>query len=265
MIAKGLIALPLILVVIVGFCVADTLTMKDGSTHVGTLLSASATTISFKEGGRVHRYSRSNVDSLQFGESASTASRLGEREDSRGTELGRARRATLAANTEIAVLTNEMIDSKNAHVGQTFSADVAENVVDSAGGVIVPKGSAAELVLRDVSSGGAVSGSELALDLQSVKVGGRRYTVSTKEVEREGRSGLGANKRTAEMVGGGAVLGTLIGAIAGGGKGAAIGAAAGAATGAGVQVLTRGKSVQVPAETTLRFKLDQPLVLEAAY
>jgi len=67
------------------------------------------------------------------------------------------------------------------------------------------------------------------------------------------------------MVDGGAVLGTLIGAIAGGGKGAAIGAATGAAAGAGTQVLTRGKAVQVPAETKLRFKLDQSLRLESAY
>ena len=64
------------------------------------------------------------------------------------------------------------------------------------------------------------------------------------------------------MVGGGAVLGTLLGAIAGGGKGAAIGAVAGAATGAGVQVLTRGKEVRVPAETVLNFRLDQPLYLQ---
>ena len=67
------------------------------------------------------------------------------------------------------------------------------------------------------------------------------------------------------MVGGGAALGTLIGAIAGHGKGAAIGAAAGAAAGAGAQVLTRGKTVKVPAESTLRFKLDKPLHLSAAY
>jgi hypothetical protein len=172
---------------------------------------------------------------------------------------------TVPAGTEIAVLNNEAIDSKTAEVGQTFSADVAENVTDSSGDIVIPKGSEAELVMRKVSSGGAVSGSELTLDLQSVKVRGRRYTVSTQEIEEKGNSGLGANKRTAGMVGGGAVLGTLIGAIAGGGKGAAIGAAAGAATGAGVQVLTRGKAVHVPAETTLRFKLDQPLVLQAAY
>ena len=107
--------------------------------------------------------------------------------------------------------------------------------------------------------------SELSLDLQSVKVGGRRYTVNTADVQQKGSEGLGANKRTAEMVGGGAALGTLIGAIAGHGKGAAIGAAAGAAAGAGTQILTRGKSVKVPAETVLRFKLDQPLRLDAAY
>jgi hypothetical protein len=50
----------------------------------------------------------------------------------------------------------------------------------------------------------------------------------------------------------------LIGAVAGGGKGAAIGAAVGAAGGAATQVLTRGKEVQIPAETVLTFRLDQP-------
>jgi outer membrane lipoprotein SlyB len=82
-------------------------------------------------------------------------------------------------------------------------------------------------------------------------------------VTKSNAEGLGKNKRTAEMVGGGAVLGTILGAIAGGGKGAAIGAAAGAAAGAGVQVLTRGKEVKVPAETQLTFQLDQPVNLVA--
>jgi hypothetical protein len=50
--------------------------------------------------------------------------------------------------------------------------------------------------------------------------------------------------------------------MAGGGKGAAIGAAIGAAGGAGTQVLTRGKQINVPAESVLTFKLDQPIVLQ---
>src|SRR5207247_4612434 len=118
------------------------------------------------------------------------------------------------------------------------------------------------LVVRDMSSGGATGSRELTLDLQSVSVNGATYYISTEDMRRSGeREGIGKNKRTAEMVGGAAALGTLLGAIAGGGKGAAIGAVAGAATGAGVQVLTRGKEVRVPAETVLTFRLDRPLYL----
>ena len=178
---------------------------------------------------------------------------------------GLANNVELPAGTEIAVLSSQTIDSSTASAGQIFPADVAENVMDAAGRVVIPKGSLAELVLRSASGGGVTSNAELALDLQSVKVGSRRYVVNTADLEQKAQGGVGANKRTAEMVGGGAVLGTLIGAIAGGGKGAAIGAAAGAGAGAGTQILTRGKSVKVPAETTLRFKLDQPLTLQAAY
>ena len=88
--------------------------------------------------------------------------------------------------------------------------------------------------------------------------------MTSSDVEQDAgrREGIGTNKRTAEMVGGGAVLGTLLGAIAGGGKGAAIGAIAGGVTGGVAQVLTRGKEVRVPAETVLRFRLDSPLRLE---
>jgi len=71
------------------------------------------------------------------------------------------------------------------------------------------------------------------------------------------------NKRTGMYVGGGALAGTLVGALAGGGKGAAIGAVAGGAAGAGVQVLTKGSQVKIPAETLLQFKLNQDLQLAA--
>ena len=76
-------------------------------------------------------------------------------------------------------------------------------------------------------------------------------------------TGIGANKRTAATIGGGAAIGTVIGAIAGGGKGAAIGGLIGAAGGAATQVLTKGRDVKVPAETVLRFRLDKPVTLRA--
>jgi hypothetical protein len=171
--------------------------------------------------------------------------------------------STIPSGTELSVRTNESIDSKTASVGQTFSAVIASDVFDSSGAVTIPKGSDAQLVIRSTSGGGMTSASDLVLDVDSVTVSGTRYQVSTGDLQQQGGQGVGANKRTAIMVGGGAALGTLIGAIVGGGKGAAIGAAIGAAGGVGTEVLTKGKEVRVPAETLLSFKLDQDLRLRA--
>ncbi len=101
----------------------------------------------------------------------------------------------------------------------------------------------------------------MVLDIDSIVAEGVRYGVSTEDLQK-GHQGLGANQRTAQMVGGGAALGAIIGAIAGGGKGAAIGAGVGAAAGAGAEVATQGKDIRVPAETVLNFTLDSDLHLE---
>ena len=180
------------------FCSADTLILRDGSRHSGTFVSATSRVISFKEGTIVHRYGRSKVQSIEFdGGATSLAAHVA---TPALTSKSRAS-VVLPAGSEIVVLTNESIDSKTATEGQVFPADVAENVTNAAGEVVIPKGSEAELVIRRIASPGAVTGtSELALDLQSIKVGGRRYTVSTTDVEQKGREGLGANKRTAEML-----------------------------------------------------------------
>lgn len=247
---------------------ADTLVMKDGNTHEGTVVSVSSTTITFREAGKLHHYPRSSVQSMDFAgaQGASGANEGFSQRNGHTYANGPTHPVTLPSGTEIAVMTNQDINSSGANAGQTYSADIANNITDANGRTVIPKGSPAELVLRDVNSGGVTGSREMTLDLQSIKVGDRRYVVDTTDLKQTmGRDGIGANKRTAEMVGGGTALGTLIGAIAGGGKGAAIGAASGAAAGAGTQILTRGKAVKIPAESTLRFKLDQPLQLSAAY
>jgi hypothetical protein len=164
------------------------------------------------------------------------------------------------AATEIAVRANEKIDTRNTSQGTSYSAQVDRDVVDANGRVIIPRGAEARLVVRRVND------NTLALDLQSIRVEGRTYNVDTSSGHQNGagRDGLGANKRTGEFVGGGAVLGTLLGAVAGGGKGAAIGALAGAGAGAGAQILTRGDHVQVPAESVLSFRLDRALRMKAS-
>jgi hypothetical protein len=163
--------------------------------------------------------------------------------------------------TDIAIHTDETIDSQSASTGQLFSATVAEDVPDSNGDVAIPQGTRAKLVIRNIRSGGAVHSGEIVLDLFSVTVKGKEYRVDTSDVDYSNKRGLGANKRTAEYGGGGAAIGALLGGIFGGGKGAGIGAAAGAGSGLITQIFTRGKVVKVPAETLLRFRLYRTLVL----
>jgi hypothetical protein len=171
----------------------------------------------------------------------------------------------LPAGSEISVRTNEEINSETATEGQTFDAQVTRDAKDANGDIVIPRGSNARVIIRSAAKGGRIKGaSDLVLDLQSVTINGRPHTLDTVDVTKEGKSGLGANRRTATHTGGGAALGAIIGAIAGGGKGAAIGAGAGAGAGALAQILTKGRAIKVPVESVLTFSLDKPLKVAQA-
>jgi hypothetical protein len=166
----------------------------------------------------------------------------------------------LPAGSELSVRTGETIDSALATEGQTFVVQVTRDATDVNGDVVIPRGSDGRVVIKSASGGSRFKGAaDLVLDLQSVDIGGRQYAVDTADISEQGKQGVGANKRTAKFAGGGAALGALVGAIAGGGKGAAIGAGAGAGGGLLTQVLTKGGSIKVPAESVLTFRLDRPL------
>jgi hypothetical protein len=166
-----------------------------------------------------------------------------------------ARAAQLDPGTEITVRTDESINLDKWDRGRIYPAVVDRDIYARDGDLVVPRGAPAELIVRQVGP------QDLALDLESITVQGRRYVVNApgETYNTRNRSGLGSNERTAKYVGGGAIIGSIIGAIAGGGKGAAIGAAAGAASGAGAQVATRGREIHVPVESLLTFRLDNPL------
>jgi hypothetical protein len=171
----------------------------------------------------------------------------------------------LPIGSRVPVRTEEMIDSGTAAEGQTYAAEIADDVPNANGDTVVPRGANAKVIIRSATKGNRFHGtSDLVLDLQSISVGGKEYLVSTTDLAQKGKQGFGANKRTAEFTGGGAALGAIIGAIAGGGKGAAIGAGAGAGAGAIGQVATKGGAIKVPAETMLTFQLDKPVQIVAA-
>lgn len=166
---------------------------------------------------------------------------------------------TIPADTEIKVRTDTAIPAKPA-VGTVYTATVSDDVPDGQGGVAIPRGSRARLVAQN-----APDGKDTVLDLRSVSVNGSRYTLAASGTQGTSASGsgLGANKRTAKYVGGGAAVGAVLGALLGGGKGAAIGALVGGGAGAGGQVLT-GKKKGLPAETQLTYKTAQPLTMSGA-
>jgi hypothetical protein len=232
---------------------ADTLVMRDGSRIEGTVLAIAGRTITFQHADGVsHRYPTSRVNSLEFVSA-----------DRDNPRAARERRLEAPAGTELVVRTVDTIDSKHSGPDQIFSAIVEQAVTDASGRVIIPDNSKAQLMIRNVSSGGATGSPEMVLDVHSITVDGRKYLVSTTDLTEDSDTGIGTNTRTGAAVGGGAAVGTVIGAIAGGGKGAVIGGLIGAAGGAATQVLTKGHNVKVPAETVLRFRLDKPVTLRA--
>jgi hypothetical protein len=156
---------------------------------------------------------------------------------------------TLPKDTEIKIRTDSAIPAKPAPNAK-YTASVSNDVTDSSGNVVIPRGSRAKLVAE-------ANGDDTTLDLRSVTVNGKRYELTTQD-RSSSPGGLGANKRTAKYVGGGAAVGAVLGALLGGGKGAAIGALVGGAGGAGAQVYT-GRKKEIPPETELSYKLAQDL------
>jgi len=269
----------LLLLILPAAAWSDTLTLLDGTTIYGVVVSRNATRVTFRDDqGVSRRYRTSQIQSLELSSNGRMIRYNENRQDSRNngnysnssngnydnrnnrnnnySSRGDNQPEYLPAGTRLAILTNEQIDSNTANTSQIYSGQVDQDVTDNAGEIIISRGSPAELVIRTFSSG-----TDMTLDVQAITVNGRRYRISTAPLRQTGRNGLGMNKRTAEMVGGGALIGTIIGAVVGHGKGAAIGAAVGAAGGAGAQVLTKGKQVSIPAETVLTFSLNNSVTL----
>src|SRR5215471_221223 len=159
----------------------------------------------------------------------------------------------LPQGTEIKVRTDNSIPAKPP-ANARYTATVSNDITDSSGSVLIPKGSRASLVAVPNSDG-----KDTTLDLRSVNINGQRFLLEAQgKSESSAPGGLGANTRTAKYVGGGAAVGAVLGALLGGGKGAAIGAIVGGAGGAGAQVYTN-KGKGLPAETSLSYKLAQNL------
>lgn len=263
-----------------------TVNLRDGSTFAGSVVSSSPSEITIAGDDKSTRTIPMNqVKSVEYDDAPQTAAATPDQPNpappaaakqeaqSRATHRDHyhppqsvvsTKTYLLPVGTEIPVRAEETIDSGKGSEGQTYAGEVTRDVLDADGAIVIPDGSNAKIVIKSASKGGRFVGeSDLVLDLRAVSVEGQEYLIGTSDIKKSGQQGIGANKRTAIFTGSGAAIGAIIGAIAGGGKGAAIGAASGAGAGAITQVVTKGGSIKVPAETILTFKLDRPLRVDA--
>ncbi len=155
----------------------------------------------------------------------------------------------------------DSVDSGKQKAGFRFTASLETNLqVNNV--VVAPRGTLVYGQLANAESAGRMSGgANLTLELTDIVINGTAYPLLTTDYEVRSE---GQGKKTAGKIVGGAGLGALIGGLAGGGKGAAIGLGAGAAAGTGVAAAGKGKQVQVPSESLLEFRLEQPASLPVA-
>jgi hypothetical protein len=150
----------------------------------------------------------------------------------------------------------DSISTESDHVGQTFKASLDGPVVVN-GETIIPKRADAFVKVAAAQASGELTGKpELKVQLDSIVIGDKRYTINSNVFLREGAS---QTKQTAKSAGIGALIGGAIGAIAGGKKGAAIGAGVGGGGGAAVEAASKNEQARIESETRIDFRLEAPL------
>lgn len=164
------------------------------------------------------------------------------------------------AGTSLAIRINQHISVKTSRPGDHFDGELVEPVAGGNDRVIVPKGTPVGGIIDASHKRGHFKGASiLELRLTSMTLNGTRYPLDTRDLTRTKK---GKGKRTAGFIGGGAGLGMLIGGIASGGTGLLIGGLAGGGAGTAVGALTGNRDIDIPAESIVRFKLRDDLVLQ---
>ena len=143
----------------------------------------------------------------------------------RGYDRDRDDRITrLEPGTLIAVRTNEGIDAEKGD-NRVYTGIVDQDVRGDNGRLAIPRGSRVELICR------VEPDNDLIIDLESVNVNGNRYAIRTNAARAESR-------RDDSLVG------AIVGAIQGG--------------------QPRGRSVHIPRDSVMTFRLQRPLEMGVA-
>jgi hypothetical protein len=166
----------------------------------------------------------------------------------------------IAAGTNLTIRINQHISVKTSHAGDHFSGEVVEPVVGEGDHVVIPKGAPVSGVVVASHRRGHFKGSSiLELRLTYLTLNGSRYALDTSDLTQTKK---GKGKRSAAMIGGGAGLGMLVGGVATGGVGLLVGGLVGGGGGTLLSGLTGNRDIEIPAESIVRFKLADNLVVQ---
>jgi hypothetical protein len=164
-------------------------------------------------------------------------------------------RVTIPAGALVRIRINQGLSSKHTQPGSVFDGTVLNDVIAD-GAVAIPRGASIQGTVVDAKSSGALKGrGELALQLTSLNLGGKTYTLTS---DNWTRTGADKTTHTVNSAIGLGALGALFGAAAGGGTGAAIGAGVGGAAGIASSAASPNGQIVIPPEAVLTFHLAQP-------
>jgi len=163
------------------------------------------------------------------------------------------------AGTVLRIRVNQSISVKTSHAGNAFDGTIVDPVAVNGVEVIPASSIARGRVVAAHRRGHFKGRSVLELTLTGLDVNGRGYQLDTGTLVRTKK---GKGKRTAAFIGGGTGVGMLIGGVASGGVGLLIGGLSGAGAGTLGAAFTGNRDIDIPAETVMSFRLDQPIQLQ---
>lgn len=132
---------------------------------------------------------------------------------------------TVLPGTDIQIRPDGPITVAKWERGRIFTGRIDRDVVARDGDIAVPRGARVELIVRQINE------DQLALDIESINVDGKRYAVDS--------TGPQFNMNRQDYDRGAGLVGNIVGAITG--------------------VETQGREIRVPSDAVLHFRLQQPL------
>jgi hypothetical protein len=167
---------------------------------------------------------------------------------------------TIPAGSTLAIRIDQRISVKTSRAGDRFTGEIVDPILASDSSELVPKGAPVGGVVDVSHRRGRFKGrSLLELRQTSLTLHGTRYSLATSDLSRTKK---GKGRRSAALIGGGSGLGMLVGGLASGGTGLAIGGLVGGGAGTAVAGLTGNRDIDIPAESILRFRLADDLVVQ---